>query len=107
MLFDERGRPDFRDVFGALASGATEISVAVTRVRLSTVGLGARELEGVEQLRVLGAEMNALHLGGGSSCAAGHESKLSVPTGSVLHFRHSAYVLARHGHRLAPEPKAI
>jgi hypothetical protein len=61
-LFDERGRPDFRDVFGALASGASEIAVAVTRVRLSTVDLSARELEGVEHLRVLVAEMNALHL---------------------------------------------
>ncbi|MEX2048718.1 MAG: hypothetical protein WEB90_03995 [Gemmatimonadota bacterium] len=62
VLFDERGRPDFRDVFGALASGASEISVAVTRVRLSTVDLSARELDGVEHLRVLVAEMNALHL---------------------------------------------
>jgi len=61
-LLDERGRPDFRDVFGALASSATEISVAVTRVRLSTVDLSARELEGVARLRVLVAEMNALQL---------------------------------------------
>jgi hypothetical protein len=62
VLFDERGRPDFRDVFGALAAQATEIAVAVTRVRLSTVDLSAAELACVERLRVLVAEMNALQL---------------------------------------------
>src|SRR5688500_2550519 len=31
-LFDERSRPDFRDVFGALAAQATDIAAAVTRV---------------------------------------------------------------------------
>jgi hypothetical protein len=61
-LFDERGRPDFRDVFGALASAATDIATAVTRVRLSTVDLTGREMAGVEHFRVLVAEMNALHL---------------------------------------------
>jgi hypothetical protein len=62
VLFDERRRPDFRDVFGALASRATEIATAVRRVRLSTVDLGRGELERVEHFRVLVAEMNALHL---------------------------------------------
>ena len=61
-LFDERGRPDFRDVFGALAAGATDIAAAVTRVRLSTVDLTALELASVEHFRVLVAEMNALRL---------------------------------------------
>ena len=61
-LFDERGRPDFRDVFGALARGASDIATAVTRVRLSTVDLTSREMEGVEHFRVLVAEMNALRL---------------------------------------------
>ncbi|MGE0159512.1 MAG: hypothetical protein AB7T31_08855 [Gemmatimonadales bacterium] len=61
-LFDERTRPDFRDVFGALAVQATDIAVAVTRVRLSTVDLTARELASVEHFRVLVAEMNALRL---------------------------------------------
>jgi len=62
VLFDERGRPDFRDVFGALAQGAVDIATAVTRVRLSTVDLTHREMEGVEHFRVLVAEMNALRL---------------------------------------------
>jgi hypothetical protein len=62
LLFDERGRPDFRDVFGALASASTDIAAAVTRVRLSTVDLTARELERVEHFRVLIAELNALQL---------------------------------------------
>jgi hypothetical protein len=62
VLFDERGRPDFRDVFGALASAASDIATAVTRVRLSTVDLSTRELERVEHFRVLVAEMNALQL---------------------------------------------
>jgi hypothetical protein len=61
-LFDERGRPDFRDVFGALTTRATDIAAAVTRVRLSTVDLTATELANVEHLRVLVAEMNALRL---------------------------------------------
>ncbi len=61
-LFDERGRPDFRDVFGALARGATDIATAVTRVRLSTVDLTGREMDGIEHFRVLVAEMNALRL---------------------------------------------
>jgi hypothetical protein len=61
-LFDERDRPDFRDVFGALAAGATDIATAVTRVRLSTVDLTAREMAGIEHFRVLVAEMNALQL---------------------------------------------
>jgi hypothetical protein len=61
-LLDERGRPDFRDVFGALASRAVRIGTAVTRVRLSTVDLGAPELGGVERFRVVLAELNALRL---------------------------------------------
>jgi hypothetical protein len=61
-LFDERGRPDFRDVFGALAAQATDIAAAVTRVRLSTVDLTTIELASVEHFRVLVAEMNALRL---------------------------------------------
>jgi hypothetical protein len=62
VLFDERGRPDFRDVFGALARVSVDIATAVTRVRLSTVDLTTGEMEGVEHFRVLVAEMNALRL---------------------------------------------
>jgi hypothetical protein len=61
-LFDERARPDFRDVFGSLAVQSTEVAVAVTRVRLSTVDLSQRELGSVQHFRVLIAEMNALRL---------------------------------------------
>jgi hypothetical protein len=62
VLFDERGRPDFRDVFGALARGSVDIATAVTRVRLSTVDLTNGEIDRVEHFRVLVAEMNALRL---------------------------------------------
>jgi hypothetical protein len=61
-LFDERGRPDFRDVFGALARGATDIATAVHRVRLSTVDLERDEMARVEHFRVLVAELSALRL---------------------------------------------
>jgi hypothetical protein len=61
-LFDERGRPDFRDVFGALASSSIDVATAVTHVRLSTVDLGADELAGVEHFRVLVAELSAIRL---------------------------------------------
>ncbi len=61
-LMDERSRPDFRDVFGALARRSVEIATAVTRVRLSTLDLSRAELDGVQVLRVLVAEVNALRL---------------------------------------------
>ena len=62
VLLDERGRPDFRDVFGALAKRSTQVATAVTRVRLSTLDLNASELIGVKSFRVLVAELNALTL---------------------------------------------
>lgn len=62
FLFDERGRPDFRDVFGALARGSTEISAAVTRVRLTTVDLQAEEVADLRHFRVLLSELSALRL---------------------------------------------
>jgi hypothetical protein len=62
ILFDERGRPDFRDVFGALARNSTDIATAVRRVRLSTVDLSRDEVAHVEHFRVLIAEINALRL---------------------------------------------
>jgi hypothetical protein len=62
LLLDERSRPDFRSVFGALAQGSTDIAVAVTRVRLSTLDLTHAELERVETMRVLLTELNALTL---------------------------------------------
>jgi len=62
ILFDERGRPDFRDVFGALARNAVDIATAVRRVRLSTVDLSREETARVEHFRVLVSEINALRL---------------------------------------------
>lgn len=62
LLFDERSRPDFRQVFGMLAGRADAISAAVTRVRLTTVDLTSEELRGVATFRVLLTELNALRL---------------------------------------------
>lgn len=63
-LLDERSRPDFRDVFGQLARRSEAISVAVTRVRITTVDLTREELQSVTSLRVLVAELSALRLDG-------------------------------------------
>lgn len=62
FLLDERRRPDFRDVFGALARRSDSIAIAVTRVRLSTVDLSTDELGGLTSLRVLVSEVSALQL---------------------------------------------
>jgi|SRR5690606_30277965 len=64
LLFDERSRPDFRQVFGTLAERADDIAAAVTRVRLTTVDLTGDELRGVARFRVLVTELNALRLDG-------------------------------------------
>jgi hypothetical protein len=61
-LLDERGRPDFRDAFGALAARASQILTAVTRVRLSTVDLRRHDLPALESMQVLVSEMSALSL---------------------------------------------
>jgi hypothetical protein len=61
-LIDERGRPDFRDVFGALAFRATHVLTAVTRVRLSTVDLREEHLPALRSMQVLVSEISALHL---------------------------------------------
>lgn len=62
ILFDERRRPDFRDVFGALARRSRCLRTAVTRVRLTLVDLGHEELSSVERFRVLLSELNAIRL---------------------------------------------
>lgn len=62
ILFDERRRPDFRDVFGALARRSERICTAVTRVRLTTIDLGPDELGTLRSFRVLLSEMNALRM---------------------------------------------
>jgi hypothetical protein len=62
FLLDERGRPDFRDVFGALARRSTLILTAVTRVRLSTVDLSHEEVHKLKKMRVLISEVSAVQL---------------------------------------------
>jgi len=62
FLLDERRRPDFRDVFGALARRSTSVATAVTRVRLSTVDLSSDELDGLTSFRVLVSEVSAIQL---------------------------------------------
>ncbi len=61
-FIDERRRPDFRDVFGALSRRSAEILTAVTRVRLSTVDLTSEEMQPVRSFRVLLSEVSALTL---------------------------------------------
>lgn len=62
VLIDERSRPDFRDVFAALARQSDDIATAITRVRLSTLDLRPSEVERTRSFRVLVAELNALTL---------------------------------------------
>jgi hypothetical protein len=62
FLLDERGRPDFRDVFGALARRSTLILTAVTRVRLSTVDLSHEEVHRLKKMHVLISEVSAVQL---------------------------------------------
>lgn len=62
VLLDERRRPDFRDVFGALVQRSTEVRTAVTRVRLSTVDLSSGEVGAIRSMRVLVSEVSALSL---------------------------------------------
>jgi hypothetical protein len=61
-LFDERSRPDFRDVYGQLLRSARQVRIAVTRVRLSTLDLTRADVRGIASMRVLVAELNALTL---------------------------------------------
>ncbi len=62
VFVDERSPADFRQIFVAFVRRSVDISVAVTRVRLSTLDLEWDDLVNVESLRVLVAELNALTL---------------------------------------------
>ena len=62
VLVDERGRPDFRDIFAALIARSVDVATALTRVRLSTVDLTELEMGHIESFRVLVAELNAIQL---------------------------------------------
>jgi hypothetical protein len=61
-FFDEKGRPDFREVYGRLLARATHVDVALTSIRVSTLNLGRGELERVGAIRLLLAELSAVHL---------------------------------------------
>jgi hypothetical protein len=61
-LLDERGRPDFRDVYSREAGRALALDAALTRIRLSALDLDAGELGRLERIRVVLAEVNALSL---------------------------------------------
>lgn len=61
-LFDERSRPDFREVYGRLSGAAVGLDVALTRIRLSSLDLGANELGRIRRLRLLLAEVNSMAL---------------------------------------------
>jgi len=58
-LLDERSQTPFREIFGRLLRGSTELSTAIRRVRLTGVDLTDEELQGVRRLRILVAEINA------------------------------------------------
>jgi hypothetical protein len=61
-LLDERSHPDFREVYGWLLPRSVRLDVALTHIRLSTLDLGRRELDGVRSIRLLLAEVNAVQL---------------------------------------------
>ncbi len=62
-LLDEQSSPAFPEVFRALTRDSWSLRTAVTRVRLSTLGLGPEDLRSVGSFRVLLAEASALTLG--------------------------------------------
>lgn len=68
-LLDERERPDIRDLFGSLCRSALEVDVAVARIRLGALDLGAEELGGLRRIRVVLAEVNAVRLGSEADAA--------------------------------------
>ena len=78
-LIDERGRPDFRDVFGAYAGRSIDIATAITRVRLSAVDLTELRLSDLEHFRVLVSELNALQLDGEAHAIQADPKKAAEP----------------------------
>ena len=61
-LFDEHGRPDFREVYGGLLRSAAHLDVALTRIRLSTLHLAREDLARLRSIRLLLAEVSAMSL---------------------------------------------
>jgi len=61
-LFDERSRPGFRALYGHFAARAQALDAALSRIRLPGMNLAVRELAGLERIRVVLGEVNALVL---------------------------------------------
>jgi hypothetical protein len=61
-LLDERTRPDFREVYGALVARSEEVDVAIRKIRLSGVSLRPHELGAPARLRILLSEIDVLTL---------------------------------------------
>jgi hypothetical protein len=62
-LLDERSRPGFREVFGRLLSKSKAVDTAILRIRLAAVDLSGPEIQSLERLRVVVAEVNAQTVG--------------------------------------------
>jgi len=74
-LLDERSPTSFRVLFGDFLTRSRSVDTAILRVRLSAVDLSARELRGIESLRVLVAEVNAQTVEGEAFALAMDPSK--------------------------------
>ena len=61
-LLDDRSIPDFRDRYQALLSGAGEVAVALSRVRLAGLQLEAGELLSPKRIRVVVMELSGITL---------------------------------------------
>lgn len=58
-LLDERSATSFRTIFGRALLRSRTVEAAILRIRLGSVDLSAREVAGVQGLRILVAEVNA------------------------------------------------
>jgi len=61
-FFHERIQPGFRQRFREEMTRATQVDVAVTRLRLSTIDLSAEEVRGVKRIRLIVSELRAVEL---------------------------------------------
>ncbi|MDT8342313.1 MAG: hypothetical protein RQ751_12435 [Longimicrobiales bacterium] len=61
-LFHEHDRDGFRARFRYAVSRSTEVHIAVTRLRLGTIDLSPRELEGLRAIHLVLAELRAVEL---------------------------------------------
>ena len=59
FLLDERSSTPFRSVFRRILAESRQLDTAILRIRLSGVDLSPEELEGLDRLRILVADLNA------------------------------------------------